>query len=569
MNIKLDTKLESDLISSIVKKKINLSEVVSDYPNDFLKGLNILFINMPLRESAIPNTPPQGPALLASRLREYGANPLILDLNSYRFLKENSKDEYRCLTFNEAEKLLLQYLAKYGDQDVIAFSGMITTLRWQEFIAKVARKYQPRAFLLSGGGLATQLKIGLFHWIDELDAVAHSEGDDIILLIGKHLIEKKNNSISFNNSSNPYYIGKINGTDKYVYAGDRPTNLERLPFAAWDLLETDVNGDEVLEKYIRTPVWGADANNSSAAPFKMKRSLTTVSSRGCPYACTFCYRGGQGERRYGVRCEKNLAKEVKWLVDTYNIDFVGFPDDNFAVDRRRTAKLPEAFKDLNIKWGTHTRLDEADERLEPMAESGCVYIGFGAESASPDVLNYVKKGGFILKKGLVDINGHTFPKTMVDGIKNTLSYGIHSNCTWIMGYPGEKLNDLKTSVAFIQWQKELVTKGIMPGSLEYKNASDSINENMFVATAYPGTEMFKHSKVQSMLNTNFKISFDVTGEPILDEHYKEYVLELDDATKLLTNSHGDILNFGEIPDEQFIEIRDLVAKREIHKILDL
>ena len=569
MNIKLDTKLESDLISSIVKKKINLSEVVSDYPNDFLKGLNILFINMPLRESAIPNTPPQGPALLASRLREYGANPLILDLNSYRFLKENSKDEYRCLTFNEAEKLLLQYLAKYGDQDVIAFSGMITTLRWQEFIAKVARKYQPRAFLLSGGGLATQLKIGLFHWIDELDAVAHSEGDDIILLIGKHLIEKKNNSISFNNSSNPYYIGKINGTDKYVYAGDRPTNLERLPFAAWDLLETDVNGDEVLEKYIRTPVWGADANNSSAAPFKMKRSLTTVSSRGCPYACTFCYRGGQGERRYGVRCEKNLAKEVKWLVDTYNIDFVGFPDDNFAVDRRRTAKLPEAFKDLNIKWGTHTRLDEADERLEPMAESGCVYIGFGAESASPDVLNYMKKGGFILKKGLVDINGHTFPKTMVDGIKNTLSYGIHSNCTWIMGYPGEKLNDLKTSVAFIQWQKELVTKGIMPGSLEYKNASDSINENMFVATAYPGTEMFKHSKVQSMLNTNFKISFDVTGEPILDEHYKEYVLELDDATKLLTNSHGDILNFGEIPDEQFIEIRDLVAKREIHKILDL
>ena len=54
----------------------------------------------------MPNTPPQGPALLASRLREYGANPLILDLNSYRFIKENTKDEYRVLTFDEAEKLL-------------------------------------------------------------------------------------------------------------------------------------------------------------------------------------------------------------------------------------------------------------------------------------------------------------------------------------------------------------------------------------------------------------------------------------------------------------------------------
>ena len=569
MSIKIDTKLESNLLNSIVNKKIDLSEVVSEYPNDYLKGLNILFINMPLRESAIPNTPPQGPALLASRLREYGANPLILDLNSYRFPKENSENEFRCLTFEEAEKLFLQYLSKYGDQDVIAFSGMITTLRWQEFMASVSRKYQPKTFLLSGGGLATQLKAGLFQWIDELDAIAHSEGDDIILIVGKHLIEKKKKNINFNTSTNPYYIGKINGFDRYVYAGDRPKDLERLPFAAWDLLEKDVNGEEVLEKYIRTPVWGADANNSSAAPFKMKRSMTTVSSRGCPYACTFCYRGGQGERRYGVRCEKNLAKEVKWLIDKYNIDFVGFPDDNFAVDRRRTAKLPEAFKDINIKWGTHTRLDEADDRLEGMAESGCVYIGFGAESASPEVLNYMKKGGFILKKGTTKINGFTFPTTMVEGIKNTLNFGIHSNCTWIMGYPGEKLIDLKTSVAFIQWQKELVTKGLMPGTSEFKIASDSINENMFVATAYPGTEMFKHPKVQKLLNDNFKISFDVSGEPILDEHYKEYVLELDDATKLLTNSQGEILNFGEIPNEQFIEIRDLVAKREIHKILDL
>ena len=52
--------------------------------------------------------------------------------------------------------------------------------------------------------------------------------------------------------------------------------------------------------------------------------------------------------------------------------------------------------------------------------------------------------------------------------------------------------------------------------LEYKIASESINENMFVATAYPGTEMFKHPKVQSMLNSNFKINFNTAGEPIMD-----------------------------------------------------
>ena len=157
--------------------------------------------------------------------------------------------------------------------------------------------------------------------------------------------------------------------------------------------------------------------------------MTTVSSRGCPYACTFCYRGGQGERRYGVRDENNLAKEVKWLIDTYNIDFVAFPDDNFAVDRKRIAKLPEAFKDFDIRWGTHTRLDEADDRLEGMADSGCVYIGFGAESASSHVLEAMGKGGFILKNGETKFNGFNFPTTMVEGIRNTKNAEIHANCT--------------------------------------------------------------------------------------------------------------------------------------------
>ena len=90
-------------------------------------------------------------------------------------------------------------------------------------------------------------------------------------------------------------------------------------------------------------------------------------------------------------------------------------------------------------------------------------------------------------------------------------------------------------------------------------ASESINQNMFVATAYPVTEMFKHPKVQNLLNNNFGISFDDFGLPILDEHYKEYVLELDDVTKLLTNADWEIFNFGEVPDELIVEIRELVA----------
>ena len=51
--------------------------------NEF-KGISVTFINMPLRESAQPNTPPEGPAILSSILRQYGADVHIIDLNGYR-----------------------------------------------------------------------------------------------------------------------------------------------------------------------------------------------------------------------------------------------------------------------------------------------------------------------------------------------------------------------------------------------------------------------------------------------------------------------------------------------------
>ena len=378
-------------------------------------------------------------------------------------------------------------------------------------------------------------------------------------------------------ADSPHCIGKISGRQRFLYSGDRPLDLDVLPFAAWDLLEKDVYGNPVLEWYIETPVWGMAANNSSAAPFSMKRSLTTVSSRGCPYECAFCYRGAQGERNWGMRSPENLVAEAQWLIDKYQIDFLGFPDDNFGVAKPRIRALPEAFKSLGgLRWGTHTRLDEAaDERVDWMAEAGCIYIGFGAESASANMLERMKKGGFILRpRGaesnvLTRINGFDFPWTMVEGIKNCRRVGIHANCTWIMAYPGETLEDLKTSVAFILWQEELMTRGLTPGSTEYALAQSAVNKKMFVATAYPGTAMFNDPACRKTLTESFGITFGHDGEPVTNEALRSYVLELDDATKVMHNADGMALNFGAMPTEQFLLARDHVDSGQIERILNM
>ena len=61
---------------------------------------------------------------------------------------------------------------------------------------------------------------------------------------------------------------------------------------------------------------------------------------------------------------------------------------------------------------------------------------------------------------------------MINAVKNCHSVGIHANCTRIMGYPGETLSELKTSVAFIKWQEEFVSSGKTSGSVEYNNVID-------------------------------------------------------------------------------------------------
>jgi len=545
------------------------------------ENMKITFINMPLRESASPNTPPEGPAILAAIARLHGAQAYMLDLNAYRIKDEIAEKRGlpngRHLTYREAENLIAQHLKNVGDQDVVAFSGKITTLRWQEQIAKVIRKYQPDTFLVTGNGLATEIKTGLFNWIPELDAIGRSEGDDIILLIlqdAKTIKELGIKRAKRSGRLSSSYLGEIDNRSRFCYEGSRPRNLDSIPYAAWDLLESDPYGHNVLEDYIKIPTWGIAANNSSATPFTMKRSLTTVSSRGCPYACAFCYRGAQGERNYGMRSPEHIATQIKEYVDKYKLDFVGFPDDNFAVDRRRIKRIPEVFKEYgidHIRWGTHTRMDEADERAFDMARGGCVYIGFGAESASPHTLKHMKKGGFILKNGLtptkVDGKIYEFPTTMVNAIKNCKEAGIHANCTWIMAYPGEGLEHLKTSVAFILWQQEFWTRGNVVGTGAYEIAKDSVNKKMFTATAYPGTTMWK--VVRPQLEKHFKINFNAMGEPVCDENFHNYVLELDDATKVLNDNNGAPVNFGSMPIDEFLQAREYIDSNKIEKILGM
>ena len=568
------------------------ADVVKDILPSDLAGAKVVFINMPLRETAVPNATPEGPLLLATNLRQaYGVQASVIDLNAYRIKDEHvdarALPNGRHLTESETRALLEKHFHVHGEPDVVALSGMITTLRWQTRVAELVRKIVPSTFLVSGGGLATELKTGLFNYIPDLDAIAHSEGDDVVVKIvydGLQIKRAGFESAIASGKLAPYFLGELHGRPRLMYAGDRPRDLDCLPPADLELLREDVNGFPILDYYLGNAVWGVGANNSSATPFSMTRSTTSVSSRGCPYGCKYCYRGAQGERRWGIRSAEHMAAELAHHKEMYGIDFKGFPDDNFAVTTDRIARLVPLIGPLGVPWGTHTRLDEAAGlkpkgtspgefifedplRIKLMAEAGCVYIGFGPESASRKILDALGKGGHTLQNGFVKVavdgGRHEFPRSMIDGIRNCQDAGIHANCTWIMGSPTETLDDLKETANFIRWQEEFYAKNGI--------SSDAVNKRMFTLTWYPGTEIIRYPGVRDPLARVFGITFDhETHEPICDEKFRQYCLELDDATKILCDpGTGDPLNFSEIPTDQFLEAREYIDRDETFRILDM
>jgi radical SAM superfamily enzyme YgiQ (UPF0313 family) len=575
------------------------ASIVSNYSQNELTGVRCLLINMPIREQALPNNAPLGLCLIASNLIKHGAYVEILDMNSYRIHDNDSIDRglENGRVFNESEAR--ETIEKYLSNDVfemVALSGLITTLKWQKIVVDMIRDISPKSYLISGGGLATEFREELFNWIPELDAIAHSEGDEIALKIArdaKYVYDSRDNIIRLDEIVGPARTLSKNGREYATYEGGRPKNLDDVSEPAWHLLENDRFGNNILEKYIKIPVWGNNAGNSSAVDatdksLQMKRSLNSVSSRGCPFACKFCFRGAQGERNYGVRSAGNIFSELIKYKQKYDIDFLGFVDDNFAVSRKRIFEMRDLMGEWcegnNLYWGTHARLDEAADikkveegggivfnnplRVKGMYDSGCRYIGFGAESASPRMLDRMGKGGFILTHGVKNVFGHDVPVTMMEGIKNTVESGINANCTWIMGYPSETLDDLKASVAFIKWQEFILASKYEKDSEEYRLACASVNKNLFVATAYPGTDMFKEKRVQEKLIKGFGITF-VNNTPVCDSNLERYVEQLNDATDIIYTDDGGLLQYSDISDQMFMEIRDRIENNDIFSILDL
>lgn len=117
-----------------------------------------------------------------------------------------------------------------------------------------------------------------------------------------------------------------------------------------------------------------------------------ISSRGCPYLCTYCASNRLWTRKVRYRSIQHVLKEVEKLYSN-GIRVYRLNDDAFTIRRDRVEAFCDGISQYkDVRWSCDTRVELLDESLiKTMRSSGCYQINIGIESASPRIRKMIRK----------------------------------------------------------------------------------------------------------------------------------------------------------------------------------
>jgi radical SAM superfamily enzyme YgiQ (UPF0313 family) len=425
--------------------------------------MKILIINPPIRLTDKPRHIPHGLAILANVIRKnLGITPEFVDINAYRYSNEEVESILRSIKF-----------------DVVLIGGLIPVYKRIVLYADIIKEINPDAVIIAGGSAAMSVPKLLLQ-NSKVDIVCAGEGEKVIINLLKGL---KNDTLEDLKNIRGFYY-KVNG--EIFYSGS-PELLHDLDS------ESDVPAYDLLpmEIYLSNPAVG------------FGRDIDLISSRGCPFSCTFCYQPwGSHFRAHSVDF---IIDTLKHLKRDYMIDFVSFQDDEFMARKDRVYEFCEkVHKHIpGLLWSCTGRVNLVNEDIvKTMKNAGCVSISYGFESGSPRMLKSMNKIATIEK--------------MENAVKVNRKYGMMLPVSFIIGMPGEDEGSCRETVEFCV-RNEIPLKSIM------------------FATPYPGTELFNMAVSTNRINK---------------ERIHEFVLKLEDARDFAVNL-TDVFD-----DEQ------LIAKRQ-------
>lgn len=378
--------------------------------------------------SAAGKVPPLGILYIASLLRENGHEVKVFDGSMTRpehILDMVSKDQ----------------------PDIVGISSLTFMWNKAKSLAKEIKERAPESCVVVGGPHPTIFKENCLKETRYIDIVVIGEGEYTMLEITERLERGKDFT---------GIRGIIYRKGKRIQKNPpRPPekDLDKIPFPARDLVD--------VLAYLPAP------NEYRSLPF-----TTMMSSRGCPFNCTYCSKiNGKNVR---LRSPENIMDEIKSLVDEYGIKDIQFHDDTFTIDKKRVERITSFLKeeDIRLNWSVNSRVDTIDkEMLRKMKESGCWRIFYGGESMLQKNLDTIRKGTTVIQ--------------IQDAVRWTKEVGIETDLSFIFGIPGESYQDALETIQKV--------KRLDPDYVKF-----------FTMTPFPGTEIFDNvHRYGRLLSRNF------------------------------------------------------------------
>lgn len=359
-------------------------------------------------------TPPLGIGYLASSLKKHGVQVKIID-----GLKEN-------LTF---EDLLKKIIAQKPDA-----VGITCLTAFYEEVILLSKTLKERKYKVILGGVHPTFL--------PFDTLKDSNADYVVCGEGEiALVKLAKNNFKNRNIQGVYSLKDLE-KGKLLLKAKAIENLNDLPYPDWKQLDP--------RTYPKAP-HGAVVKN-----FPIGVIMTT---RGCPYQCTFCASRKFYDIKIRYRSPENVIKEIKYLVKNFGVKEIHFEDDNLTLKRDHVERICHLIikNKLIISWSCPNgiRADKVDEDLiRLMKKSGCYFFAFGIESASPKILKNIKK--------LESID------TIRKSIEIAHKVGIECQGFFIFGLPGETKKTIEESIQFAKNSKltraHFMILDIIPGS---------------------------------------------------------------------------------------------------------
>jgi len=308
--------------------------------------------------------------------------------------------------------------------------GTITSLaQVTKVICDMVRERCPEATIMLGGPHATIMPKEVAEEM-EVDIVLVEEADNRIVEIVNDLERFKKERI--------VDCGKVK-------------DLNTLPMPARHLLD--------MRKYTALP------NAYKVTP----HIAHMVTSRGCPFTCTFCF---DAMGTFRQRSVENVIREIQLLKNLYNIKEVAFWDDILTPNKKWMKEFCEAIKKEKIVWSCYTRLNLVNpEMLKDMKESGCWNIFYGIEAGDNELLKHMRK--------MMNVD------QMKQAVRWTQEAGIEIRGSFMVGLPGE-------------------TPALARKTIDFAIDLDPDYAQFSITTPYPGTQLWNDYEKWGTLDKTFQ-----------------------------------------------------------------